>query len=309
MYNETGIRSSQLYEVNNMIRFAILGTENSHAAAFASLLKEPKYADLQLVGVYGRDIADPDMRENEKIAQLIPGIEIADRPDAFLGKVDAVVVTARHGTHHYEYAMPYIKAGLPCFIDKPFAVETAHALEMIEAAKASGALLCGGSCLKFAPELEPLKTALAANDEAMGSLVSASFVAPVVMDSPYAGFFFYSQHLIAMMLSVFGCRAKSVFAVQRENSVTAIFRYPEADITLHYGSWEYGASLYFEKKHLHTQCAVTSALFDAELEEFLTMVKTSTMPETYEELIYPVILLQAINTSMNEGREVVIAQE
>ena len=292
-----------------MIRFAILGTENSHAIAFANLLKNPKYAELQLVGIYGYDIADPDMRENEKIAELIPGVEIADRPDAFLGKVDAVVVTARHGTHHFEYAMPYIEAGLPCFIDKPFAVETSHALEMIEAAKASGALLCGGSCLKFAPELEPLKKAVSSNDESRGSLVSASFIAPVVMDSPYAGFFFYSQHLIAMMLTVFGCRAKSVYAVKRDNSVTAICRYPETDITLHYGSWEYGANLYFEKKHLRTQCAVTGDLFDAELEEFLTMVKTRTMPESYEELIYPVILLQAINASLIEGREIVIAQE
>ena len=293
-------------EVTKMIRFAILGTENSHALAFANLLKEEKYAELQLVGIYGYDLADPNMTANEEIAEVIPGVEIADRPDAFLGKVDAVVITARHGTHHYAYAMPYIKAGLPCFIDKPFTIEEAHAREMIDAAKASGALLCGGSCLKFAPELEPLKAALASGEENQGPLISASFTAPVIMDTPYGDFFFYSQHLIAMMLTVFGYRVKSVYAVKRENSVTAIIRYPETDITIHYGSWEYGASLFFERKHLHTQVAVTGALFDDELMEFLTMVKTKTMPESYEELIYPVTLLQAINTSMNEGREVVI---
>jgi len=128
------------------------------------------------------------------------------------------------------------------------------------------------------------------------------------MDSPYGGFFFYSQHLIAMMLTLFGCRVKSVYAVKRENSASVIFRYPEADVTAHYGSWEYGVSLFFEKKHLHTTCAVTGALFDDELMEFLTMVKTGVMPESYEELMYPVTILQAIHTSMNEGREIVIAE-
>ncbi len=285
-----------------MTRIAILGTENSHALAFAKRLLKPEFSDLQLVGIYGYDAA-----ANNAIVEIHPGIEVAETPDAFLGKVDGVIVTARHGTHHYEYGLPYAKAGLPCFIDKPFTVEGAHAKEMIEAAKASGSLLCGGSCLKFAPALQEMKALLQTPPEGAGKLFHAAFSAPIDLENPYGGFFFYSQHLVQMVLTVFGCRVQSVIAKKREDSITVIFRYPEADVTGVYGVGSYnayGGSLYFQTKLCHFECPVTEDMFDKELLEYAELVRTGKMEESYEELIYPVTLLQAIFTSMNTNTEV-----
>ena len=37
-----------------------------------------------------------------------------------LGKIDALIVDHRHAKYHLEAATPFVKAGIPTFIDKPF---------------------------------------------------------------------------------------------------------------------------------------------------------------------------------------------
>ena len=46
--------------------------------------------------------------------------------------------------------------------------------------------------------------------------------------------------------------------------------------------------------------------FKNEFDEFIEMVKTKTMPNTYEDLVYPVKLLSAIERSYKEKREIVV---
>ena len=37
-----------------------------------------------------------------------------------LGKIDALIVDHRHAKFHLEAATPFVKAGIPTFVDKPF---------------------------------------------------------------------------------------------------------------------------------------------------------------------------------------------
>ena len=95
-----------------MYRIAILGSENSHAAAFAKIVKGglglgDRYPDFEIEGAYG---SSPQANENLK--EL--GVPyIAENYDEFAGKVDAVMITARHGDNHLKYAEPYFKSGIP----------------------------------------------------------------------------------------------------------------------------------------------------------------------------------------------------
>ena len=280
-------------------KVAILGTENSHALAFAKLLQEKKYEDLDLVGIYGYD-----ENANREILDVKPGIECAERPDAFLGRVDAVIITARHGTHHYEYGMPYVKAGVPAFIDKPFTVEMNHARALAAAAEAAGTPLCGGSCLKFAKELVPLREMLDDPTEDLGGVTGAWFTAPIDLHNPYGGFFFYTQHLVQMVLRVFGGGIRSVRAARVGDAVTALFRYPGFDVTGLYGTEGYSAAIAFRRKTVFAEIRDVVGFYDAELSEFSEMLETGIMPETYEDLIRPVAVLQALNAAMITGNEI-----
>ena len=286
------------------MKLAFVGVENSHAPAILQLIqKNPeKYSDIEVVGVYSYDGAAADKLVADGLAP-----RAVRTPGAFLGGADAadcVVNTARHGDNHYEYSLPYLRAGIPMFIDKPFAMTTERAGEMVEAAKAGHANLCGGSCLKFAPELAALKRAMDAGE--LGNVLSASFAAPVNMSNPYGGFFFYAQHLVQMMTTVFGNHVQSVSARARDNAVTAIVTYPHIDITLHYVGYCYSAAIYGDKASRHVQIGDVGALYTPEFDELHTMLRTGVMPETYDDLLYPVSVLEALYLSYKTGREIAV---
>ena len=285
------------------MKIAILGVENSHADAFGGFIKNnpEKYKDIEVVGVYSDEQdAVKRMLDNGYAAYA------AAAPDEFAGNVDGVVITARHGDNHYKYAMPYVKAGIPCFIDKPFCANIENAKELARVAEENGALLCGGSCLKFIDEVKPLARMAKTKTVKYGVVAC-----PVNMDNVYGGFWFYSQHLIEVLVSVFGRNVKSVTAFcpdEKVNRVTVIFHYGNYDVCGFYtDSYRYTAGLMTSDNNIYqTYCDDVVNTFKDEFDEFIEMVRTKTMPCTYDDLVYPVKLLSAIERSYKEKREIVV---
>ena len=263
------------------MKIAVLGTENSHAYAFAQLIKTmPKYADVEIVGVYGYDDAANQKLVGEGLAPYA-----AQSPHEFLGKADGILVTARHGDHHHEYALPYVQAGVPAFIDKPFAVELDKANELLSAAKESGALLCGGSSLKYLDEMNAL-----ARFRKSTHVVGGNVTAPINMVNPYGGFYFYAQHLIEILFSVFGTGIQSVSARSHgdENRVSVIFDYGAWDVTAQfYDSYTYSATVFSKEGCRHAAASDVSYCYEKELDDFVNMVRSGKMPHAYDSLMAP----------------------
>lgn len=284
------------------MKIAILGVENSHADAFGQLVKEnPKYTDIEIVGIYSE--------EKEAVQRILDAgyaTYAAKSPDEFLGKVDGVVVTARHGNNHHKYAMPYVKAGIPCFIDKPFCADLNLAKELADTAKENGALLCGGSCLKFIDEIKPL-----ARIAKKKKVVSGSICCPINMDNPYGGFWFYTQHLIEMLTTIYGRNVKSVLAYcpdEKKDRLTVIFNFGEFDVCGFYtSSYRYSATLCTADNQIYnTFCDDVAYTYINEFDEFVEMVKDGVMHDSYDDLVYPVKILDAIKRSYTEQKEIEI---
>ena len=284
------------------MKIAILGVENSHADAFGKLVKEnEKYKDIEIVGIYSDD--------EEAVKRILDAgyaTYAAQSPDEFVGKVDGVMVTARHGNNHYKYAMPYVKAGIPCFIDKPFCADLELAKELAQVAEDNGALLCGGSCLKFIDELKPLAR-MAKNKK----VVSGSICCPVNMDNPYGGFWFYTQHLIEMLITIYGRNVKSVLAYcpdDKKNRLTVIFNFGEFDVCgLYTAAYRYSATVNTSDNQIYnTFCDDVAYTYFNEFDEFIEMVNDKVMPNSYDELVYPVKILDAIERSYKEQKEIIV---
>ena len=282
------------------MKIAILGTENSHAHAFAGLIKNsPKYKDVEIVGVYGYD-------EDANKRLLDEGLVgyAANDPHEFLGKVDGIMVTARHGDHHHEYALPYVKAGVPAFIDKPFTVGLDKADELMETAKTNGALLCGGSSLKYLDEMNTL-----ARFRAAKTMVGGSVTAPINMVNPYGGFYFYAQHLIEILFSVFGTQIKSVYAKSHgdEDRISVIFDYGDYDVTgQFYGSYAYTATVHAKEGSRFAAADDVTYCYEKELDDFVNMVKSKKMPHDYESLVKPLKLMHYIEDSFTQKKEIAV---
>ena len=82
------------------------------------LNKEPKDT-LRITGANVTHIYCDNREDAEKVAKcsLIPNV--VNKPEDFIGNVDAVIIARDIGGEHAERARPFVEAGLPVFIDKP----------------------------------------------------------------------------------------------------------------------------------------------------------------------------------------------
>ena len=282
-----------------MKKIVILGCENSHADRFLKFLSSDEaFADIQVIGVYSEEREEADKLRD---AYGVPVME--DYAEA-VGKVDGVIVTARHGANHYKYAKPYIASGVPMFIDKPITTDTAEAIAFMRELKAAGVRVTGGSSLRIAPEVQML--AEEAKAEVGGKSVGGSVRAPLDPDPAYGGFWFYSQHLVEMVGEIFGRYPEAVRAFPKGMYTTVLFRYEGFDVTGLFSekSWQYHVARYAEKaSHAIDVTSRGNEWFPVELRLFASLLAGGEQVMSYEDFIAPVFVIDAIIRSLESGEE------
>ncbi len=280
-----------------MIKVAILGCENSHADTFIDFVLNKKLVtDVEFVGVFSEEKEATD-RIYEKFK-----IPAADSYDAFVGKIDALIITARNGENHYKYAKPYIASKIPMFIDKPITNSEEDAIEFMAELEKNGVPVCGGSCCVLTDEVKAL--AKAVREKTYGEVFGGFLRAPVNLVNNYGGFFFYSQHLVQVMCEIFGNYPDSVKAYQNGNSVSCIVRYPEYDVSLQFvnGSGVYYATVSTQDRVEGGEYTVTPA-FEREFMELYELFTTKKQTVSYTDFIAPVFIMNAIKRSLDSGCE------
>lgn len=280
-----------------MKKIAILGCENSHANAFLNfIIKDKKYPEIEVVGVYSDD--------DEAAQKLCDeyGVKKASSYDEFVGKVDGIIVTARHGDNHYKYAKPYIKSGIPMFIDKPVTVSEDDANEFFKELKDNNVRVCGGSVCTFSSLVGEMKKCV--EEKGDGEIFGGYLRAPIIMENPYGNFFFYSQHLVEVMSVIFGYYPESVKAYRKEKTVNCTVRYEDYDVNLLFteGSNCYSAYVSCLDKVLGGDYSL-DGLFEMEFEAFNQLLLGGKMKKSYEDFFAPVFVLNAIDRSLKSGNE------
>ena len=283
-----------------MKKIVILGCENSHADMFLGFMKgNEKYADLQVAGVYS-----DDKTAAEKLAEKY-GVKVMSAYDEAVGKVDGVIVTARHGNNHYKYAAPYVKTGVPMFIDKPITVNQGEALKLARECTAAGVRLTGGSTCVHDERVQTLKNEHDNNKD--GKTISGFIRCPINLKNNYGDFFFYSEHLVGIMSTIFGYYPESVKAYKNAEKITVVFRYKDYDVT----------GLYVDKNNLYYAMRIAengvhgeelpinelNPCFKMEFNSFYGLLCGEKQRLSYEDFIAPVFVLNAIQRSLESGNE------
>ena len=206
-----------------MFKIAILGCENSHADTFLKTIKNENITDVEVIGVYSYDT-----EAAEKLSRAF-GVRVAKNYDEFVGEIDGLVITARHGDNHYKYAKPYLDSKIPIFIDKPITISEKEAVEFMNILKENNIPACGGSMCIYSDLVLELKEAIA-NGE-LGAVIGGHIRTPLVTESEHGGFYFYSQHLVHVACELFGYFPNAVSTFKCENKVTVVLHYDNYDIT------------------------------------------------------------------------------
>lgn len=283
-----------------MKKIVILGCENSHADIFLGFIKnDAAFSDVEVSGVYS-----DDKTAAEKLAEKY-GVKVMSAYDESVGRVDGVIVTARHGNNHYKYAAPYIKTGVPMFIDKPVSIAETDALKLARECKAAGVRLTGGSTCVHDERVQTLKNE---HDNNKGGKTISGFIrCPINLKNNYGDFFFYSEHLVGIMSTIFGYYPESVKAYKNAEKITVVFRYKDYDVT----------GLYVDKNNLYYAMRIAengvhgeelpinelNPCFKMEFNSFYGLLCGEKQRLSYEDFIAPVFVLNAIQRSLDSGNE------
>ena len=125
-----------------MIRLGIVDFDTSHVVEFTKRLNHKNIAKDQWVdgaevtlGCPGASQLAPQRIPGYKKEMANLGIELVKNPADLIGKVDGVLVESLEGGADLARAKPLLEAGLPCFVDKPFACSVKDARAMVELSK------------------------------------------------------------------------------------------------------------------------------------------------------------------------------
>lgn len=122
----------------------------------------PAYLDAQPPEAFGIDgvrvthVWTDNPGDAPKIAAASLITNVVARPEDVIGQVDAVVVATDIGREHVDRCRPFIKAGLPVFVDKPL-VDNEPGLKTFRRWVREGRPILSGSALAYAKEFAPYR--------------------------------------------------------------------------------------------------------------------------------------------------------
>lgn len=283
-----------------MIRIGIVGSDNSHADRFCELTNLerpdlPHVDGLRVVAICG---ADPkrtqEVATNGKIEKIVSG------PREMVGLVDAAFVVYRHGGLHRENVLPLLEAGIPVFVDKPFACSVADAEAMLNAADRRGVAITSFSTARVAASFVKFLGGLKPETIRGGSVVG-----PCDPDSEYGGHFFYGVHAVEVMLAAFGHRPRSLVARRVAKTIQAIVSYERQLVSLrlqHDAGGEFLVTVYTSEGTKPHAIDMSTCYYDG-LVITKRMLETGKRPLSDEELLAPVRVLEAIGRALKSGSD------
>lgn len=273
------------------IRIGIIGAENSHTIGYGKMFNtDKKFPGMEVKYVWGEtdEFAKRAMERGN-----IP-YQVKD-PNEMLGKIDALIVDHRHPKYHLEPAIPFIKEGIPTFIDKPFCYRAEEGKEFLELARKSGTPVSSYSSAAYNAATFDLKEQVKEMD-----VKQVVCYGPADLDSKYGGIFFYGVHIVQPLMYVFGEDIERV-------KITRDGQYGNASLKFSSGLF---ATLIFKRKAYGWETFVETPKNLVELKsqveesdppknyaDMAEMFKTGKEPRSHQSILNCVSVLEALEKS------------
>jgi virulence factor len=236
-----------------MIKFGILDFDTSHAVEFTKRLnhkdsKEDQWVEggQVVVGCPGESQVSPERIPVFTDAMKRLGVPLVDKPTDLIGKCDVVLIEAVDGSVHYERAKPFLEAGVPCFVDKPFTCSVADARKLVDLAAKKKLPLFSSSSLRFAPELVAYTTELT-----HGKVLGAVAWGPASQHERNPGLFHYGIHAVEVLYTLMGPGCESVTCTSDRSVDVVTGHWKDGRVATvrgtRSGPSSYGATVFAEK--------------------------------------------------------------
>jgi hypothetical protein len=287
--------------MGKLIRFGIIGTENSHAVQACNRFNVHKtIPDVQVTALCpGEGDTLAHCQEIQK-GGLVP--LVVNTPVELMDKVDAVIIMNRHGKYHTPSARLSLNRGLPTFVDKPLTCSVTEAQELIALSHSTNTWLSSWSTVwhtasfanmfgKAAQDIGPIQMGMAAG--------------PCELDSEYGGVFFYGIHTVEMALQGFGYDVESVSATRSGQGAVVTLAFTSGIlVTLQLIKAYVFQALIHGEKDSRYQVIDSSDGYDKGFQALVDAIRTNQRPLTDEQLLKPVQVLAALEKALESGTTV-----
>jgi len=115
-------------------------------------LEQQSWPECRIDGAEVVAIWTQDIEQSKHIAKAAHIKEVVENYSDMIGKVDAVLLARDDAENHLKYAEPFLRAGLPIYIDKPIAVSVA-ALDKLYSLQQYNGQIFTCSALRYSQEL------------------------------------------------------------------------------------------------------------------------------------------------------------
>lgn len=289
-----------------MIRLGILDFDTSHCVAFTQRInhvdcKEDQWVEggKIVVGCPGESKLSPERIPGFTATMKKYGVPLVEKPEEMIGKVDAMLIEAVDGSVHWDRARPFLEAGIPCFVDKPFTCSTDHAKKIADLAAKKKLPLFSSSSLRFAPEVVEFVNGL---KEAKDPLVGCDVYGPASIDTTNRnpGLYHYGIHPIEVLYTLMGPGCERVSCVHEAGTDIVTGKWKDGRLAtvrgIRSGKSGYGFTA-FSGKSLKTVTVGTGAIYRELCKQIIATFTTGKPPIDIAVTIEIMAFIEAANKS------------
>ncbi|MBQ7033873.1 MAG: Gfo/Idh/MocA family oxidoreductase [Clostridia bacterium] len=239
---------------------------------------------------------DPEDAKKIAKASLIP--TIVEKPEDVIGQVDAVIIGTDKGWEHVWRTAPFIKAGLPVFVDKPLADNVEDLKTFCRWIK-EGAKILSSSSFRYTKEYLPY---FASTNE-LGNLRYINMTMAKSWER-------YGIHALEPVYRITGPGYLSVQNTGGENNnIVHLVHENGIDINLAviYDSAGSDLKLVGTKDSVSVPMKDSYYAFHKQLDEFVEYLETGVRPYPFEETVEMMeIIIAGIRSRKEGGRKVIL---
>lgn len=296
-----------------MLRLGIVDFDSSHCVEFTRRLNHVGVEAAQWVdgarvvcGWPGTSEMGPERIAGFTRQMAECGVALVDDPRDMLGQIDAVLVLSLGGGAHRERVRPFLEAGLPAFVDKPFACSLANARAMVELAREKNVTLISASAMRFADEVLEFTRRQAE----YGPLLGAVSYGPAKRAEGNPGLFHYGIHAVELLCTLMGpgCERIAVETSDAADTVTARWRDGRTAVVrgARQGATAYGFLAFCERGVIHQPVSTRYSYRNLcrAIVQSLTDGRAAIPPETTLEIVR--FIVAALESERDAGRPVAL---
>ncbi|GAA3129605.1 hypothetical protein JOF29_007267 [Kribbella aluminosa] len=188
----------------NPVRFGLVGTDSPHAISFTKLLAAGTVDGGQVAGAWSAEpredfpLSSRGAPNSQTLAEL--GVPLLDTPEQVAELSDVILIVEADARTHADLFHRVAHFGKPVYVDTRFAMTSAEARGMLDAA--AGALVLAGSPKRFTHEFQ--------RSLRSEPVLTADLSGPLPTQPGHPGLSWYGVHLVDLAVAALGPGCETV---------------------------------------------------------------------------------------------------